>query len=106
MRIFAIAGAAAALFCLAGSSAEAARWCAGAECAFRSHAQCVRAVGARGGCHRQAAARVVSPAGPFMHGPVPASTAGPPWKSPYECYFDEGYGRYNPCSTGGGGGRP
>ncbi len=27
-------------------------------------------------------------------------TPGPPWAQPWECYTDEGYGRYTPCSSG------
>jgi hypothetical protein len=30
-----------------------------------------------------------------------AATPGPPWpRSPYDCFTDEGYGRYLPCSSG------
>ena len=33
--------------------------------------------------------------------PVGARTPGPPWaRSPYDCFTDEGYGRYLPCSSG------
>jgi hypothetical protein len=39
------------------------------------------------------------------HAYVPASpygarTPGPPWAQPWECYTDEGYGRYRPCNAG------
>ena len=34
--------------------------------------------------------------------PYTARTPGPPWAAPWECYTDEGYGRYQPCSTGRG----
>jgi hypothetical protein len=27
-------------------------------------------------------------------------TRGPVWASPYECFTDEGYGRYFPCGAG------
>ena len=27
-------------------------------------------------------------------------TARPPWAQPWECYTDEGYGRFRPCSAG------
>ena len=33
-------------------------------------------------------------------GPVWTRTPGPPWAMPNECYTDEGYGRYTPCSLG------
>lgn len=32
--------------------------------------------------------------------PYAARTPGPPWAQPWECYTDEGYGRYRPCSAG------
>ena len=31
--------------------------------------------------------------------PVNARHRGPPWAMPNECYNDEGYGRWMPCST-------
>ena len=30
----------------------------------------------------------------------PAGTGRPVWAQPWECYTDEGYGRYTPCSSG------
>ena len=35
--------------------------------------------------------------------PVYLRTPGPPWAMPNECYTDEGYGRFTPCSRGGRG---
>jgi len=32
--------------------------------------------------------------------PVRLRTPGPPWAMPNECYTDEGYGRFTPCSRG------
>jgi hypothetical protein len=32
--------------------------------------------------------------------PVRMRPHGPPWAMPNECYTDEGYGRYTPCSLG------
>ncbi len=32
--------------------------------------------------------------------PYGARTAGPPWAQPWECFTDEGYGRYRSCSAG------
>ena len=29
-----------------------------------------------------------------------AGTPRPPWAQPWECFTDEGYGRYRPCSAG------
>ena len=34
------------------------------------------------------------------HAPVQLRTPGPPWAMPNECYTDEGYGRFSPCSPG------
>ena len=110
MRIAPIVGVVTtALLIGAGSSAEAARWCgqAGASrsCSFQSYRACVRAVGNAGHCRRQVAARV-----PAADAPSPAGVSvygwpqRPAWASPYECYYDEGYGRYRPCSAGGDGG--
>jgi hypothetical protein len=31
---------------------------------------------------------------------TPAATPRPPWAAPWECYTDEGYGRYRSCSAG------
>lgn len=30
----------------------------------------------------------------------PWATPRPPWAAPWECYTDEGYGRFRPCSAG------
>lgn len=38
---------------------------------------------------------VVYPAAPYW-----AGTARPPWAQPWECFTDEGYGRYRSCSSG------
>jgi len=32
--------------------------------------------------------------------PYGARTPGPPWAQPWECFTDEGYGRYRSCSAG------
>jgi len=32
--------------------------------------------------------------------PYGAGTARPPWAQPWECFTDEGYGRYRSCSSG------
>ena len=110
MRTVLIGGAVTvALLLDAGSSAQAARWCglAGAtqNCSFQSYRACARALGRPGHCHRQVVAR--APAAPA---PPPAGVSvygwpqRPAWSSPYECYYDEGYGRYRPCNAGGDGG--
>jgi hypothetical protein len=42
-------------------------------------------------------------AGPYAYVPVTPNgmrTPGPPWAQPWECFTDEGYGRYRPCSAG------
>jgi hypothetical protein len=41
--------------------------------------------------------------GPYAYVPAPSygwQTPRPPWAAPWECYTDEGYGRYRPCSAG------
>jgi hypothetical protein len=98
-----------ALLIDAGSPAHAARWCGqtgvGQSCGFQSYRACARALGATGQCRRQASARALRPA-PLAPSPAGVSVHGwpqrPAWASPYECYYDEGYGRYRPCSAGGG----
>ncbi len=43
------------------------------------------------------------PAAPYGYAPGPyARTPGPPWAQPWECFTDEGYGRYRACSSGRG----
>jgi hypothetical protein len=39
---------------------------------------------------------------PVLSAPIAPSarTPGPSWANPYDCYTDEGYGRYLPCSSG------
>ena len=32
--------------------------------------------------------------------PYAAATPRPPWAQPWECFTDEGYGRYFPCGAG------
>ena len=32
--------------------------------------------------------------------PYGVGTARPPWAQPWECFTDEGYGRYRSCSSG------
>jgi hypothetical protein len=106
MRIVIIVGLTVALLLGAGSSAQAARWCGqtgiSQNCSFQSYRACVRAIGNAGSCHRQVAARV-APVGPPSEVSVYGWPQRPAWSSPYECYYDEGYGRYRPCSAGGDG---
>jgi hypothetical protein len=110
MRTVAILGAlTAALIIGSISSAQAARWCGQSgvsqNCGFQSYRACVRALGNGGHCGRQVLARVpasepLAPAGVSVYG----WPQRPAWASPYECYYDEGYGRYRPCNAGGDGG--
>jgi hypothetical protein len=110
MRTVAILGAlTAALIIGSISSAQAARWCGQSgvsqNCGFQSYRACVRALGNGGHCRRQVLARVpasepLAPAGVSVYG----WPQRPAWASPYECYYDEGYGRYRPCNAGGDGG--
>jgi hypothetical protein len=91
---------AAMLLGLPFGSAQAASWCAGdGQCGFRTHVQCVHARGVRAGCHLRVARRDLPPASAWA--PPPDAGPGPAWRSPYECFMDEGYGRYSRCSAGG-----
>jgi hypothetical protein len=107
MRVLAIVGAAAAVVTIGGSGAEAARWCAQSDayaetCGFRSQSQCLATVRGVGGfCRPQAAGRT---RGDVPHAAVRAPEGYPTrpyWASPYECYYDEGYGRFRSCNAGG-----
>ena len=45
--------------------------------------------------------RHVAPIAAVPAAPYGARTPGPVWaNSPYDCFTDEGYGRYLPCSSG------
>jgi hypothetical protein len=45
--------------------------------------------------------KVVTSDGVAAYWPVnPSATARPVWAAPWECYTDEGYGRYRSCSAG------
>ena len=45
--------------------------------------------------------RHVAPIAAVPAAPYGARTPGPVWAtSPYDCFTDEGYGRYLPCSSG------
>lgn len=112
MRILMSALAAAAVMSAwAGGEAKAAStWCAYegsavVRCGFHSAKQCRRSIGRHGACRRVAAVRrapePVAPPG-FIPGQIYPSR--PAWASPYECYLDDGYGRFRPCNAGGDGG--
>ncbi len=45
--------------------------------------------------------KVVGADGLVAYLPAPVvSAARPPWAAPWECYTDEGYGRFRSCSAG------
>ena len=44
--------------------------------------------------------RHVAPIAAVPAAPYGMRTRGPVWAQPWECYTDEGYGRYLPCGTG------
>jgi len=48
-----------------------------------------------GGRHKRHHARATYAA------PVAMRPVGPPWAGPNQCFTDEGYGRYSPCSGRG-----
>jgi hypothetical protein len=108
MRILSTAAAAVAFVAAyAGSEAQAARWCAydgdaALRCGFRSQQQCKRVAGSRSDCRPQVAYRQAPPRNGLAPGQIYPSR--PAWASPYECFIDEGYGRFRPCNAGGDGG--
>ena len=44
--------------------------------------------------------RHIAPIAAVPAAPYGARTPGPVWAQPGECFTDEGYGRYLPCSAG------
>ncbi|MEJ0076182.1 MAG: hypothetical protein WDO17_12160 [Alphaproteobacteria bacterium] len=47
--------------------------------------------------------RSKAPPPPVAYQKIPpywVGTPRPPWAQPWECFTDEGYGRYRPCSAG------
>lgn len=102
-----MAAAAGLLAVSGGGEAKAARWCAyegGAvlRCGFHSLKQCQRNVGRHGACRREVAYRRRPVAPDAIPGQIYPSR--PAWSSPYECFLDDGYGRFRPCNGGGDGG--
>ena len=108
MRILSTAAAAAAFVAFyAGGEAQAARWCSfdtGAvqRCGYVSQRQCQRSAGRGGECRPQRIAGRVAPAPGMAPGQIYPSR--PAWSSPYECFLDDGGGRFRPCNAGDGGG--
>ena len=45
-------------------------------------------------------ARHIAPIAAVPAVPYGVRTPGPVWAQPWECYTDEGYGRYTPCGAG------
>jgi len=56
-------------------------------------------IGAADAATKKKKGRHVAPAS-AIQAPVSMRTPGPPWASPYDCYTDEGYGRYLRCGGG------
>ncbi|BAT59733.1 hypothetical protein GJW-30_1_02266 [Variibacter gotjawalensis] len=93
-------------------TSEAAQWCrdgaSGSRCGFTSYKQCTR-----GGadCYRAASARDRSPTAfdgnrpaPRFQYPNQIEPTRPYWSSPYQCFTDDGGGRFRPCDQPAGGG--
>jgi hypothetical protein len=97
MRTLGILALGSALLGFMISDGQAASWCSGDKCGFQTQKQCARTTGAR--CSRAAVARRVAP--PVIARPATMFPNRPYWASPMECYFDEGYGRFTPCTGGG-----
>jgi hypothetical protein len=110
MRFLLMMAAATLLWALASDGAEAARWChTGAHargCAFKSATQCARTARRVGGACRQQMARRSPPPSAHRAPAQPGRASGqvypdrPYWAAPGECFMDEGYGRWRPCSAG------
>ena len=52
--------------------------------------------------HRQHTAAVKPANPPYVYpwrAPTVSQRRGPPWAMPNECYNDEGYGRWTPCTS-------
>lgn len=59
------------------------------------------AIGAADAAGKTKRVRAVTNDGVVAYLPAnPAATSRPPWAAPWECYTDEGYGRYRSCSAG------
>ena len=112
MRKMMILGAAAAAFLALPGGAEAARSCLGdgaaAGCAARSAIQ-GQQVAQRQERRRYEPASAPPPRRPAPAYAEPRGSEGsqpiypnrPYWSSPYECYTDDGNGRFRPCNAGG-----
>jgi hypothetical protein len=59
------------------------------------------AIGAADAAGKPKPHKIVRTDGLVAYLPAPAvATARPPWAAPWECYTDEGYGRFRSCSAG------
>ena len=59
------------------------------------------AVGAADAAGKPKHHRIVRTDGVYAYVPAPVvSPARPPWAAPWECYTEEGYGRFRSCSAG------
>lgn len=108
---FAAAIAATPLFFLA-PTADAAQWCRdgahGPRCGFASLKQCARGGAA---CYRATVVHRRGPTAwdgnrPAPRYPMPGQIepSRPYWSSPYQCFTDDGGGRFRPCDQPSGGG--
>lgn len=50
--------------------------------------------------HKRHKVRHYAPVAAVPAVPYGTRTPGPVWAQPWECYTDEGYGRYTPCGAG------
>jgi hypothetical protein len=59
------------------------------------------AIGAADAAGKPKPRKIVRADGIVAYLPAPVvGTARPPWAAPWECYTDEGYGRFRSCSAG------
>jgi hypothetical protein len=59
------------------------------------------AIGAADAAGKPKPRKIMRADGVVAYLPAPVvGTARPPWAAPWECYTDEGYGRFRSCSAG------
>jgi hypothetical protein len=59
------------------------------------------AIGAADAAGKPKPRKIVRADGVVAYLPAPiVDAARPPWAAPWECYTDEGYGRFRSCSAG------
>ncbi len=61
----------------------------------------VGAADAKSKAHKEIARHHHAPVAAYVPAsPYPAYQSRPPWAAPWQCFTDEGYGRFRPCDAG------